>query len=202
MEHPVNTRGQARIGAARSRLRPGTPHTIAVACGRRRVVRPEDAEPCWTATCTGHRPEGHHQNTLAGGREPDRRVPSTSDNRHTPAVERRSDGESVSDVQVLGPDGCAYRICSRRRGEPLRRWDGVDTGFGPLDLLIFLGALSQRVLAAVRVHVRRGWTVGVLREMDLRWKVVHREYLDDAKMVAFRVQELVRAVEAGVGFPG
>jgi hypothetical protein len=77
----------------------------------------------------------------------------------------------------------------------------VDTGFGPLDLLIFLGALSQRVLAAVRVHVRRGWTVGVLREADLRWKVVHREYLDDAKMVSFRVQELVRAVETGVGFP-
>jgi hypothetical protein len=51
------------------------------------------------------------------------------------------------------------------------------------------------------VRVRRGWTVGVLRETDLGWKVVHREHLDDATMATFRVRELARAVENGTPLP-
>src|SRR3954447_27076715 len=72
----------------------------------------------------------------------------------------RKDGSGPGVVEVVGPDGSTYRVCSRRRGEPLRRWDGVDTAFGPLDLLIFVASLGQRAVTAVRVRTHRGWTVG------------------------------------------
>src|SRR3954447_2243388 len=98
----------------------------------------------------------------------------------------RKDGSGPGVVEVVGPDGCTYRVCSRRRGEPLRRWDGVDTAFGPLDLLIFVASLGQRAVTAVRVRTHRGWTMGVLRDTGARWETVHREDLDDDRLRTLR----------------
>jgi hypothetical protein len=88
-------------------------------------------------------------------------------------------GSRSKDIEVTDPNGCAYRICTRRRGEPLRPWEGAETGVGPLDLLVFLGSMGQRLVTAARVHSSHGWTVGVLQDVDLRWKVVHREHIED-----------------------
>jgi hypothetical protein len=73
----------------------------------------------------------------------------------------------------------------------------VDTGFGPLNFLVFAGSLTHRVVTAVRVRSRRGWTVGVLRATGDRWRVVHREDVDDERPRAIRVSELLHAVEDG-----
>jgi hypothetical protein len=104
---------------------------------------------------------------------------------------------SSGDIEVVAPDGATYRVCSRRRGEPLRRWDGVDTAFAPLDLVIFAASLTQRAVTAVRVRTRRGWTVGVLRDTGDRWQVVHRENVDNDRLRTLRVAELVQAVGDG-----
>jgi hypothetical protein len=109
---------------------------------------------------------------------------------------RENDGHS-NDIQVTDPNGCSYRVCTRRRGEPLRPWEGAETGFGPLDLLVFVGALGQRLMTAARVHSRRGWTVGVLQDVDLRWKVVYREDIEDAALASHRAQEVARSIVGG-----
>jgi hypothetical protein len=73
----------------------------------------------------------------------------------------------------------------------------VDTAFPPLDFLVFLFSLGQRVFTALNVRFRRGWTIGVLQETQMGWKVVHREDLDDGRLAPPRVQELVRLIESG-----
>ena len=107
----------------------------------------------------------------------------------------------AKDVEVVAPDGCTYRVCTRRRGEPLRPWDLTDTGVGPLDVLVFAGSLGQRLFTAARVHSQHGWTVGVLREVDLSWKVVHQEHIEDGALSGIRAQEVARAIRSGT-IPG
>jgi hypothetical protein len=109
----------------------------------------------------------------------------------------RGKGSRSTDIEVTDPNGSAFRICTRRRGEPLRPWEGAETGFGPLDLLVFVGSLGQRLTTAARVHASHGWTVGILRDVDLRWKVVHREQIEDEALACRRAQELARAVADG-----
>lgn len=101
------------------------------------------------------------------------------------------------DVEVMAPDGCTYRVCTRRRGEALRPWDGVDTGFAPIDLLVFVGSLGQRLFTAARVQAHHGWTVGVLQDVDLRWKVVYREHIEDEELASSRAREVARAISSG-----
>ena len=114
----------------------------------------------------------------------------------TPGMARENDDRS-KDIEVTDPKGSAYRICTRRRGEPLRPWEGAETGVGPLDLLVFLGSMGQRLVTAARVHSSHGWTVGVLQDVDLRWRVVHREHIEDEALASRRAQELARAVTGG-----
>ena len=59
------------------------------------------------------------------------------------AAARENDGHP-NDMQVTDPHGCSYRVCTRRRGEPLRPWEGAETGFGPLDLLVFVGSTGAK----------------------------------------------------------
>jgi hypothetical protein len=101
------------------------------------------------------------------------------------------------DIEVNAPDGCTYRVCTRRRGQPLRPWDGAETGVGPLDLLVFVGSLGQRLLTAARVHSQQGWTVGVLQDVDLHWKVLYREHMEDEALASRRAQEVARAIMSG-----
>jgi hypothetical protein len=106
----------------------------------------------------------------------------------------REQDRRSKDIEVTDPSGPTYRICTRRRGEPMRAWEGAETGFGTLDLLVFAGSLSQRLITAARVRSRHGWTVGVLQEVDLRWRVVHREHVEDEAWAIRRAQELSRAI--------
>jgi hypothetical protein len=109
---------------------------------------------------------------------------------------RGEDGRS-NDVEVIAPDGRTYRVCTRRRGEPLRPWDGAETGFGPVDLLVFVGSLGQQLFSAARVRSHHGWTVGVLQDLDVRWKVVYREHIEDETLANSRAREVARAIVSG-----
>jgi hypothetical protein len=108
------------------------------------------------------------------------------------------DHADVRDLEAAAPDGRAHRVCLRRRGEPLRRWEPAGTAFDPLDLLVLVAALGHRLTTAARVRVQRGWTVGVLEERDLRWRIVHREHLRDEATAERRAGELAHAVERGL----
>jgi hypothetical protein len=117
--------------------------------------------------------------------------------RDTLAMDDKAGAAHSTDVDVVGPDRFTYRIFCRHRGEPLKRWDGADTGFGPFDFLIFVAVMVRQAVIALRVRSRKGWIVGVMRDTGHGWQVIHRETVADDRLTSLKVSELVRAAGNG-----